>query len=107
MSDLQFFIRHQQNFLRDKMILVFDNDETRDFFKEAIPNCTFEEVSAQSAQYAARIGINGKVITYGYTSELTDEEMDELSNINWERTAQLLAEGNNRLYRKAKLNQKK
>lgn len=101
MKDLQFYIRHQNNFIRDKMILVFDNDETKAFFENAILNCHFEKVSAESAQHAARIGIGGKVVSYGYTSELTEEEMNELSTVNWERTAQLLAEGNNRLYQKA------
>lgn len=99
MENLQFYIRHQANFLRDKMILVFKSDEAKTYFEQAIPDCHFEEITAASAGHAVRIGIHGKVITYGYTMRLTDEEMNELSSANWERTAQLLAEGNERLYR--------
>jgi hypothetical protein len=99
MSKLQFFIRHQPNFLQDKFILVFKSDEARDFFKNAIKGSYFEEVTSESAKHTARIGINGKTIPYGYTLKLTKEEMTRLSTANWEETAQLLAEGNDRLYK--------
>src|SRR5690625_662427 len=102
MSELQFFIRHQTNYLQDKFILVFKSNEARDYFQQAIPGCRFEKVTSDIAQHVARIGINGKVIPYGYTLKLTDEEMNELSTMNWERTAELLAEGNERLYKEAK-----
>lgn len=99
MSELQFFIRHQPDFLQDKFILVFKSDEARDYFKNAIKGSYFEEVTSESAEHAARIGINGKTIPYGYTLKLTREEMNRLSTANWEETAQLLAEGNERLYK--------
>ena len=102
MENLTFFIRHQTSFLRDKMILVFKSNDAKEYFEQAIPNCRFEEISAASAEHAARIGINGKMITYGYTMRLTDEEMNELSTADWERTATLLAEGNERLYKELK-----
>ena len=102
MADLQFFIRHQTNFLQDKFILVFKSDEARDYMKQAIPGSRFEEVTSEIAENAARIGIAGKVIPYGYTMKLTKEEMNELSTMNWDRTAELLAEGNERLYQEAK-----
>ncbi|MFA1822986.1 hypothetical protein ACDX78_23030 [Virgibacillus oceani] len=89
MSKLQFFIRHQPDFLRDKFILVFKSDEARDYFKNAIKGSYFEEISSESAEHAARMGINGKTIPYGYTLRLTKEEMSRLST----------AEGNERLYK--------
>jgi hypothetical protein len=98
MSKLQFFIRHQPDFLQDKFILVFKSDEAREYFKNAIQGSRFEEVSSESAEHAVRIGINGKTIPYGYTLRLTKEEMSRLSTANWEETARLLAEGNERLY---------
>jgi len=99
MSELQFFIRHQPDFLRDKFILVFKSDEARDYFRSAIKGSYFEKISSESAEHAVRIGINGKTIPYGYTLRLTKKEMSRLSTANWEETAQLLAEGNERLYK--------
>ncbi len=101
MSDLQFFIRHQPDFIQDKFILVFKSDEARDYFKKAIKNSRFEEISSEVAEQAVRIGIQGKTIPYGYTLKLTDEEMNQLSTANWSLTAELLAEGNERLYKEA------
>lgn len=101
MSDLQFFIRHQPNFIQDKFILVFKSDEARDYFKQAIKGSHFEEISSEVAEQAARIGIHGKTLPYGYTLKLTDEEMSQLSTANWSTTAELLAEGNERLYKEA------
>lgn len=102
MSELQFYIRHQANFLQDKFILVFKSDEARDFFQNAIKGSRFEKVTSEFAENAARIGIQGKTIPYGYTLKLTDEEINELSTAKWETTAQLLAEGNERLYQEAR-----
>lgn len=102
MKGLQFFIRHQPKFLQEKMILVFNNEATRDYFETAIPGCHFEKVTSEQAEHAARIGINGKTVPFGYTSELTEEEMGILSTANWEETATLLAAGNERLYDKAR-----
>jgi len=99
MSQLKFFIRHQSNFLQDKMILVFKSDEAREYFQHALKGSYFEEVSSESAEHAARIGIKGQIIPYGYTVRLTKEEMNQLSTANWEETARLLAEGNERLYK--------
>src|SRR5690625_3834270 len=101
MSSLKFYIRHHSKFLQDKIILVFKSDEARDYFQKALKDCHFEEVTSEEAENAARIGIHGKVIPYGYTYKLTDEEMNQLSTANWERTAELLAEGNERLYQLA------
>ena len=102
MSALQFFIRHQSNFLQDKFILVFKSDQARDYFQNALPSSHFEKVSSEVAENAARIGIKGKTIPYGYTIKLTKEEMNQLSTANWESTAQLLAEGNERFYQEEK-----
>ena|SRR5690625_5943111 len=102
MSQLKFYIRHQTNFLQDKFILVFKSDEARDYFQNAIKGSHFEEVTSEEAENAARIGIHGKTLPYGYTLKLTKEEMSELSTANWDRTAELLAEGNERLYKEAK-----
>lgn len=99
MTQLQFYIRHQTDFLQDKMILVFKSNEARDFFQTALKGSYFEDVTSESAEHAARIGIKGKVIPYGYTIKLTKEEKNRLSTANWEETAQLLAEGNERLYK--------
>lgn len=99
MSELQFFIRHQPNFIQDKFILVFKSDEAREYFKQAIKGSRFEEISSDVAEQAARIGIHGNTIPYGYTLKLTDEEMNQLSTAEWNVTAQLLAEGNERLYK--------
>lgn len=101
MAQLQFFIRHNQNYLREKFILVFKSDEARDYFKTKLMGSTFEEVTSDMAQHAARIGINGKIVPFGYTVRLTEQEMDQLSTLNWEATAKLLAEGNERLYKEA------
>ncbi|WP_164218815.1 hypothetical protein [Virgibacillus sp. YIM 98842] len=106
MSELQFYIRHQPNFLQDKFILVFKSDEARDYFKNAIKGSYFEKITSESAEHAARIGINGKTIPYGYTLRLTKEEMSRLSTANWEETSQLLAEGNERLYKERASNNK-
>jgi len=100
-TPLQFFIRHHPNFLRDKFILVFKSNEARDYFERALKGSHFEPVSSEVAEHAARIGINGKIISYGYTTLLTDEEMKQLSTMDWNSTAALLAEGNERLYEKA------
>jgi len=102
LSVLQFFIRHQTSFLQEKLILVFKSDQARDYFQNALPNSHFEKVSSEVAENAARIGIKGKTIPYGYTFKLTKEEMNQLSTANWEWTAQLLAEGNERFYQEAK-----
>lgn len=101
MGTLQFYIRHHDTFLRDKFILVFKSDEARHYFQHQLKGSHFEEITSESAEHAARIGIHGKVVPYGYTLRLTKEEMHELSTANWERTAQLLAEGNERLYKEA------
>lgn len=106
MEQLQFFIRHNPDFLREKFLLVFKSDDAREYFKSSLKGSTFEEVTSEMAQHAARIGINGKMIPYGYTVRLTDEEMDKLSTLNWEETARLLAEGNERLYKEAIQKQK-
>src|SRR5690625_1904230 len=102
MSRLQFYIHHQQKFLQEKMILVFKSDETREYFKQMLKGSTFEEVTSEEAKNAARIGIHGNTIPYGYTLKLTKEEMNQLSTADWETTAKLLAEGNERLYLEAK-----
>src|SRR5699024_7720659 len=99
MSQLQFFIRHQSDFLQDKMILVFKSDEARQYFQHAIKGSKFEERSSESAEHAAAIDIKGKIIPYGYTVRLRKEERTELSTANWEETGRILAEGNERLYK--------
>ena len=101
MEQLQFFIRHNTRFLHDKFILVFKSNEARDYFKQALKDCRFEEVTSMQAQHAARIGIQGKVVPYGYTYKLTDYEMKQLDVAHWDRTASLLAEGNERMYEAA------
>lgn len=101
MPTLQFFIRHNSNYLRDKFILIFKSNEARDYFKEALKGSYFEPVTRDEAQHAARIGINGKIVSYGYTTRLTEEEVSQLSTMNWDETAALLAEGNERLYKEA------
>lgn len=105
MSNLQFVIRHQANFLQDKMILVFKSDEAKEYFRQAIPGVRFQDITCEEAEDAARIGVNGQVLSYGYTMKLTKAEMNELSTMNWGRTAELLAEGNERLYQE--MNNKK
>lgn len=100
-TPLQFFIRHQPNYLRDKFILVFKSNKTKEYFQQSLKGSYFEPVSSHEAEHAARIGINGKIISYGYTTLLTDEEMKQLSTMDWDATAALLAEGNERLYKKA------
>lgn len=99
--ELKFYIRHHDKFLQDKMILVFKSEEARDYFQQALKDSHFEEITSEEAHKAVRIGMNGKIIPYGYTYKLTKEEMVELSPENWERTAELLAEGNERLYKMA------
>ncbi|HLR54828.1 MAG TPA: hypothetical protein VK078_08900 [Pseudogracilibacillus sp.] len=99
---LQFFIRHQQQFLQDKLVLVFKSDAARDYIKNALPNCVFEELTKEQAQHAVRIGIKGQVIPYGYTMKLTTSEMKQLDVADWDKTAQLLAENNERMYLAAK-----
>lgn len=101
MPTLQYYIRHHNHYLRDKFILVFKSDEARDFFQKQLTGSRFEEITSESAEHAVRIGIQGKTIPYGYTTRLTKEEMNELSTANWARTAILLAEGNERLYKEA------
>jgi|SRR5690625_3107261 len=101
MSDLQFYIRHHANFLQDKFILVFKSDEARKFFQKTLKGSQFEKITSEMAEHAIRIGINGKTVPYGYTYRITKEEMNKLSTANWEETAQLLAEGNERLFREA------
>ena len=101
MSKLRFFIRHNDQFIQDKFILVFKSDEAKQYFESKLQGSYFEEVSSESALHAARIGINGKIVTYGYTTLLTEEERRKLSTTNWDETAELLAEGNERLYKKA------
>jgi|SRR5690625_4076751 len=98
MTNLQFYIRHQTKFLQDKMILVFKSNEAREYFQQALKGSTFEKISSKEAENAARIGIHGKTIPYGYTVKLTKEEMNQLSTSDWDRTAELLAEGNERFY---------
>lgn len=99
MSQLQFFIRHQDSFLHDKMLLVFKSNEAKTYFQDVLKGCYFEELSSESAQHAIRIGIKGKIIPYGYTLKLTENEKNKLSTTNWDLTSQLLAEGNERLYK--------
>jgi len=101
-SELKFYIRHHSKFLQDKLILVFKSEEAKEFFQKRLTDSHFEEVTSEEAEEAARIGIHGKVISYGYTYKLTDEEMNQLSTADWEKTAALLAEGNERLYKIAK-----
>lgn len=98
MEDLHFYIRHHPDFIHEKMVLVFKNEKTKEFFEKKLPGATFEKITAREAENAVRIGIGGKVLPYAYTIKLTDEEMKQLSTANWERTARLLAEGNERLY---------
>lgn len=101
LSDLKFFIRHQKKFLQDKFILIFKSDQARDYFQSVLSGSHFEEVSSEVAENIARMGILGKTVPYGYTLKLTDDEMNQLSTANWDVTAQLLAEGNERLYKEA------
>lgn len=100
-NDLQFYIRHNDQFLQDKFILVFKSDVARKFFETKLQGSTFEKVTSDMAQHAARIGINGKIVPYGYTTKLTATEREKLSTANWDETARLLAEGNERLYKAA------
>src|SRR5690625_5043180 len=79
MSTLRFYIRHQKNFLQDKMILVFKSDEAKQYFQHALKGSTFEQVTSEEAENAARIGIHGNTIPYGYTIKLTKEEMNQRS----------------------------
>src|SRR5699024_2678056 len=83
------------------MILVFKSDEARKFFESRLKGSAFEKVTKDMALHAARIGINGKIVPYGYTTRLTQEEKAKLSTANWDETARLLAEGNERLYKEA------
>ena len=101
MTNLQFYIRHNSHFLQEKFILVFKSDVARDYFKNVLKGSQFEKVTSEMAEHAARIGIKGKMVPYGYTLRLTNEEMNELSTANWDKTARLLAEGNERLYKEA------
>lgn len=101
MAELQFYLRHNPDFLQEKFILVFKSDEARRFFEQALKGSRFEKITSEMAEHAARIGINGKTVPYGYTVKLTKEEMKRLNVANWEETARLLAEGNERLYLEA------
>lgn len=107
LSELQFFIRHQENFLQNKFILVFKSDQARDFFQKTIPGSHFEQVTSDVAEHVARMGVDGKTVPYGYTLKLTEDEMNQLSTapVDWVKTAELLAEGNERLYQEAKTKQ--
>lgn len=106
LDKLRFYIRHVDNFLQNKLLLVFKSDEAKLFFEQAIPEAKFEEISFEEAENAVQIGIHGKVLSYGYTHMLTENEMDELSTLNWEHTAKVLAEGNERFYQEAIKNRK-
>ncbi len=97
----KFFIRHQTDFIQERFLLVFKSDEALDFFKQAIPGSRFEEIEREKAAYIMRAGLGGKMIPYGYTHLLTQEEMSRLSSDNFDETARLLAEGNERLYQRA------
>lgn len=100
-NHLQFFIRHQQHFLQDKFILVFKSNDARDHVKNALTGCTFEEITSEQAHHAVRVGIKGKVIPYGYTMKLSEAEMKQLNVADWDKTAELLAENNERMYKEA------
>src|SRR5699024_5903031 len=102
MSELQFFIRHQPDYIQEKFILVFKSNEARDYFKQAIKGSWFEEISSETAEQAVRIGIQGKTMSYDNTMKRTDEEMKQVRTANWETTAHLLAESNERLYREVR-----
>src|SRR5699024_4522771 len=99
---LQIFILYTQQFLQDKLVLVFKTDTARNNIKKALPNCVFEELTKEQAQHAVHIGIKGQVIPYGYTMKLTTSEMKQLDVADWDKTAQLLAENNERMYLAAK-----
>lgn len=98
MEDLHFYIRNHPKFIHDKMVLVFKSEKTKAFFEKKLPGAAFEKITAEQAENAVKIGIGGKVLPYAYTLKLTDEELKQLSTANWEKTAKLLAEGNERLY---------
>lgn len=100
MEQLQFYIRHSDSFLQDKLLLVFKSDEARDYFEQSLKNCTFERITAEMAEHVVRIGIGGKLVPYGYTYELSKEEMKRIDPSNWQQTARILAEGNERFYKK-------
>src|SRR5699024_5500661 len=102
MSELQFFIRHQPDYIQEKFILVFKSNEARDYFKQAIKGSWFEEISSETAEQAVRIGIKGKTIPYGYTLKLTDEEMNKLRTASCETTEHLLTDANDRVYREVR-----
>src|SRR5699024_4318916 len=102
MSELQFFIRHQPDYIQEKFIFVFKSNEARVYFKQAIKVSWFEEISSETAEQTVRIGIQGKTIPYGCTLILTNEEMNQLKTANWETTAHLLVEGNDRLFREVR-----
>lgn len=97
----QFFIRHQTDYLQKRFLLVFKSDQARDFFKQAIPGSSFEEIPREKAAYIMRAGLGGEMIPYGYTHLLTEEEMNRLSVDQFDQAAALLAEGNQRLYEQA------
>lgn len=100
MEKLQFYIRHHDRFLQEKLLLVFKSDEARDHIRSLLKGSRFEKISRESAEHAVRIGMKGKTIPYGYTHFLTDSEMDQLDPANWDKTVSLIAEGNERLYEK-------
>lgn len=101
MQNLQFYIRHNSNFLQERFILVFKSDEAREYFQKSLKDSRFEKVTSEMAEHAARIGVDGETVPYGYTFKLTKEEMKKISTADWKQTAHLLAEGNERLYREA------
>src|SRR5699024_12645022 len=84
---LQFFIRHQQQFLQDKLVLVFKSDAARDYIKNALHNCVFEELTKEQAQHAVRICIKGQVIPYRYTMKLTTSDMKQIAVEDWDKDA--------------------
>lgn len=101
-EELKFYIRHHNDFLQDKMVLVFKSDAAKEYFESRLEGVTFEEVTSEMAHHAVRVGIAGKTLPFGYTYKLTKEEIQQLDTANWQRTAELLAEGNERLYLAAK-----
>lgn len=102
LKQLQFFVRHHQSFLQKRFLLVFKSDAARDFFMEKLPQAHFQEVSSEQAAYIARFGMQDETVPFGYTMKLTKKEQSELNVLNWEHTAALIAEGNERLYQAAK-----
>ncbi|MEJ8778197.1 hypothetical protein [Pseudogracilibacillus sp. ICA-222130] len=101
MSELKYYVRHQQNYLRDKLLLICKDEATKDFFQRQIPGSRFERLTRDQAEHVSRIGMHGKIVTFGYTYKLTEEEMNQISTLDFDRTAAIIAEGNARLYKEA------